>query len=85
MAIVKLKNKFQLTVPNSLRKQAGFEVGDIFDAKFEQGKLTFSPKSIIDQRLAKSLESVRMGKVSPVFENVEDMITYLKKRTKKHR
>jgi AbrB family looped-hinge helix DNA binding protein len=39
MSIVRVKNKFQVVIPESVRDQIGVEVGDVLDAKVEHGKL----------------------------------------------
>lgn len=85
MSIVRVKTKYQVTLPSFIRKQAGIKVGDILDAKVEKGQIVFTFKDIVDRRLALAMEDVRMGRVSPAFDNVEDTINYLKKKTKKHR
>lgn len=84
MNLVKVKTKFQVTLPTYIRKQVRLAIGDILEAKVEKGKITLEPQSLIDRRLALAMEDVRMGRVSPAFNNIEDMIDYLKKKTKKH-
>jgi len=38
MALVKIKEKYQVTLPAALREKAGLEVGDLLDAKVEGKK-----------------------------------------------
>ena len=84
MNIVKVKDKYQVTIPANVREEAGIEVGDILDAKMEKGKIIFTRKSIIDQRLAEAIADVRAGRVSPAFDNAEDAIRYLHKQVRRH-
>lgn len=87
--LVKIKTKYQVTLPASLRDQAGVEVGDILEAKVERGKITLSPKSVIDRDIAEGLEDIRQGRVYGPFDTAEEMIRSLqalpnkKLRTKK--
>ena len=63
MPLVTVKTKYQVTLPTSVRKQAGVAVGDLLEAKVEGQKITLTPKSIIDRELAHALEDVRKGRV----------------------
>jgi AbrB family looped-hinge helix DNA binding protein len=49
MAIVTVKNKYQVVIPQSVRKELGIEAGDILEAKVERGKLTYTRKAVIDR------------------------------------
>ena len=52
MALVKIKEKYQVTLPAALREKAGLEVGDLLEAKVEGKKITLTPKSVLDRELA---------------------------------
>ena len=58
MSIVRVKNKFQVVIPESVRDQIGVEVGDVLEAKVERGKITLTPKSIVD-RIPQVVKDVR--------------------------
>lgn len=49
MSIVTVKDKFQVVIPQGVRKQLGINRGDILEAKVERGKLTYTPKVLIDR------------------------------------
>jgi AbrB family looped-hinge helix DNA binding protein len=49
MSIIKVKDKYQLTLPAELRERSGLEIGDIVEAKWERGKITLTPKSVVDR------------------------------------
>ena len=49
MSIVRVKNKYQVVIPESVREEIGVEIGDVLEAKVERGKITFTPKSIVDR------------------------------------
>jgi AbrB family looped-hinge helix DNA binding protein len=83
MAIVTVKNKYQVVIPQSVRDQMEVNVGDLLDAKVEKGKITFTPKSVVDRAIAEGLADVEAGRVSGPFDNVEDMLASLKGKKRK--
>jgi AbrB family looped-hinge helix DNA binding protein len=58
VSIVRVKNKYQIVIPESIRDQVGVEVGDLFEVKAERGKITFTPKSIVD-RIPQAIKDIR--------------------------
>lgn len=83
MEIVTIKNKYQVVIPHGLRKQAGVNVGDLLEAKVEKGKITFTPKTTIDSRIAESMEDYKKGRFYGPFETAEEMVASLKIQVKK--
>ena len=49
MAIVTVKNKYQVVIPQAIREKLGISRGDVLEAKVERGRLTYTPKAIIDR------------------------------------
>ena len=78
MALVTIKNKYQIVIPAKVRREVSLRVGDFLDVSVESGKITLSPKAVIDRKhLAKlpkgireGLEDVRLGRVKE-FRSVE--------------
>jgi len=88
MPIVKVKNKYQVTLPASVRKQVKLEVGDVLEAEVKGGKITLTPKVIIERELAAALDDVRKGRVRGPFKSADDLVRSLHKdaaRLKKRR
>jgi AbrB family looped-hinge helix DNA binding protein len=87
MPIVKVKTKGQVTLPTAIREQAGLNVGDLLEAKVERGKITLTPKTLIDRRLAEGLEDIKKGRVYGPFNSADELTASLedniKKRAKK--
>jgi AbrB family looped-hinge helix DNA binding protein len=83
MPIVAVKNKYQVVIPAKLRKQVGIEVGDLLEAKVERGKVTFTPKSLVDRGIAESLEDFRKGRSHGPFETADEMAASLDANPKK--
>ena len=80
MSIVTVKNKYQVVIPRAVRERIGVAVGDIFEAKVERGRITLTPKSLVDRAIAEGLEDVRKGRVRGPFDTVDEMIDSLKGR-----
>ena len=86
MSIVRVKNKYQVVIPERVRADVGVHIGDTFEVKAERGKITFTPKSIVvvDRELALGLDDVRKGRLSPHFDTVDEMLTSLRGGKKVH-
>src|ERR1700733_8047866 len=54
MAIVTIKNKYQIVIPQRVREENGVAVGDLLEARAEDGKLVFEPKSLVDRGIVGS-------------------------------
>lgn len=48
MAVAKIKEKFQVTIPASIRKRLAVKVGDVVDVREEQGRIVILPVVTID-------------------------------------
>src|ERR1700690_4289709 len=56
MAIVTVKNKYQVVIPQALREKLGINRGDVLEAKIERGRITYTPKALIDRIPAGKIE-----------------------------
>ena len=83
MPLVKVKTKYQVTLPTSVRQKVGLEVGDLLEANVEGGKITLSPKSAVDRELALSLEDVKAGRVHGPFTSVAATLRSLRGKSRK--
>lgn len=59
MSIVRIKTKYQVVIPASVRDEIGVKIGDLLEAKAERGKITLTPKSLVD-RIPQVVKDVRM-------------------------
>ena len=83
MALVKIKEKYQVTLPAALRQKVGLEVGDLLEAKVEGKKITLTPKSVLDRELAQALKEIEQGKTFGPFNSAKDLIRSLNREAKK--
>lgn len=59
MSIVRIKAKYQVVIPANVRDEIGVKIGDLFEAKAERGKITLTPKSLVD-RIPQVVKDVRI-------------------------
>ena len=83
--LVRVKEKYQVTLPASVRRKAGLAVGDLLEANVEGKKITLTPKSVVDRELALALEDVRKGRVYGPFSSAREVIQSLHREAKKLR
>lgn len=79
MPLVKVKPKYQVTIPNAIRQEIGLEVGDLLEAEVEANRIVLVPKAVIDKGLKESLEEARQGKLIGPFRSAKAAIRALKK------
>jgi bifunctional DNA-binding transcriptional regulator/antitoxin component of YhaV-PrlF toxin-antitoxin module len=82
MALVRVKEKYQVVIPPHVRGKVQIRVGDL-EASVERGKITFTPKSIVDRDIEISLQQLKDGKVSPAFSSARDLVRHLHRQAKK--
>ena len=83
MALVKVKEKYQVLIPPHVREKVQVRVGDLLEASVERGKITFTPKGIVDRDIEISLQQLKDGKVSPAFSSPRDLVRHLHRQAKK--
>jgi AbrB family looped-hinge helix DNA binding protein len=83
MELVTVKTKFQVVIPQSIRKRAHLDVGDLLEASFENGKITFTPKTVIDRHLAEGLEDVAQGRTHGPYPSAAEAVSALERRVGK--
>ena len=84
MDIVAVKTKFQIVIPQHIREQVKVEIGDLLEAGVKDGKIIFTPKSLIDRHLAEGLEDAEQGRTHGPYANAKDAIRALEARAKRH-
>jgi AbrB family looped-hinge helix DNA binding protein len=50
MALVTIKDKFQVTLPAKLRARIGVRVGDLMDASVHEDGILLRPKAVVDHK-----------------------------------
>jgi bifunctional DNA-binding transcriptional regulator/antitoxin component of YhaV-PrlF toxin-antitoxin module len=98
MSIVRVKNKYQVVIPESVRLEIGVEIGDTFEATAEKGAIVLKPRSLIvadrdeytpkerrriDVQLGKSLVEYKQGKSYGPFNSHKEVAAFLHEQAKK--
>ena len=83
MAIVTVKKKYQVVIPQRVREEIGVDVGDILEAKAERGRIVLEPRAIVDRGIAESIEEFKAGRGYGPFETYAAFLNALHKQAKK--
>jgi len=83
MSIVRVKNKYQVVIPERVRQEIGVEVGDVLEAKVERGKITLTPKSLVDREIADGLADLKDGRTYGPYKSADEVIAALHSLAKK--
>ena len=88
MPLVKVKEKFQVTLPSAVRKKAGVDVGDLLEAAVQGKKITLTPKVAVDrafveQRLTEGLDDLKKGRVYGPFTSAKAVVRSLRQEARK--
>lgn len=49
MPLVTVKNRYQVVIPQAIREELGIGCGDVLEARVEYGRVTYTPKTVIDR------------------------------------
>jgi AbrB family looped-hinge helix DNA binding protein len=83
MELVTVKTKFQVVIPQSIRKRVRLDIGDLLEASFENGKITFTPKTVVDRHLAEGMEDLAQGRTHGPYETAAAAVSALERRAGK--
>lgn len=79
MPLVKVREKYQVTLPFSVRQKVGVRVGDLLEAKVQGKKITLTPKRLIDREIALALEDFKRGRSIGPFRTAKAAIRALRR------
>lgn len=79
MPLVKVREKYQVTLPSSVRRKVGVAVGDLLEAKVQGKKITLTPKRLIDREIALALEDFKRGRSIGPFRTAKAAIRALRR------
>lgn len=86
---VKIGTSRQVVIPKKAHDQLGLEPGDYLDVELKEGKLIFTPKTLIDRRIAESIKDYGAERAYGPFKNPNELVKSLKvnlaKRKSGHR
>jgi len=85
MELVSVKNKFQIVIPQRIREELHLDVGDLLEASIVDGKLTFTPKSVVDRHIAEGLDDLKQGRTHGPYKTAKSAISALDAKIAKAR
>ena len=89
--IVKIRENYQVTIPNNLRRLMDLGVGDYVEVNFKNGRLIINPVKVVspDQSYfytkewqkgeAEADKDIAAGRVAGPFKNIKDLLKSLNK------
>lgn len=80
--LLKVKTKYQITLPTALREEVGLSVGDLLEAKVESKKIVLTPKRAVDRELALALEDFKHGRYIGPFSTAKTAERALRRAAK---
>lgn len=75
MALIRVKEKYQVTIPVSIRKELHLEQGSMLEAVVVHGAIVLKPKVVVDAdrtEVEAAMEDVRVGRLTDAFATVEE-------------
>jgi AbrB family looped-hinge helix DNA binding protein len=84
MELVTIKTKYQIVIPQSIRRRVPLDIGDLLEASFEDGKIVFTPKSVVDRHLAEGLQGIAKGRTHGPYKSAEKAIAALERKAAVH-
>ncbi len=81
--LVRVKGKYQVTLPSTVRKRLKIAVGDVLEARVDRGKVILTPKSRLDRDLADALRDVEAGRGHGPFPTVKEFLRDLHARARR--
>jgi AbrB family looped-hinge helix DNA binding protein len=84
MPLVRVKQKFQVTLPAEVREELHIEEGDLLEAIVHDDSVVLTPKAVVDKKsldayLTERLEELRAGETVGPFESMEEYDEYVKR------
>jgi AbrB family looped-hinge helix DNA binding protein len=85
MPLVKVKEKFQVTIPTALRKAVRLSVGDLLEAEAKGNATVLKPKVVVDREavdaaIKEGLADLKAGRVTPKFSSIKEFKSYRRNR-----
>jgi AbrB family looped-hinge helix DNA binding protein len=76
MTLVRVKGKYQVTIPKEVRRKLGLRVGDYLEVEVQGSAILLKPKALLDkdetlEKLRALLEKLREKRVALSEEEVE--------------
>ncbi len=77
MPLIKVKNKFQITIPTKVRDEARIKEGDFLEIEAQGETIVIKPKAVVDQQSVEAaindgLNDYKAGRTTRSFRSVKE-------------
>ena len=79
MPTVKIGASRQVVIPKKIHDQLGLAPGDYLEVEIQQGKVVFTPKTLIDKHLEEGLKDYENGRFIGPFDTAESAVQALRR------
>lgn len=84
LPLVRVKNKFQITIPTKIRKDIRIKEGDVLEMGVRNNTIVIKPKVILDRSIVENsiqegLRDYKKGKTIGPFSSVKEFKKVLRK------
>lgn len=77
MSLVKVKTKYQVTLPTAVRSHLEIHEGDMLEASVQKGRIILTPKTMLDKAVVDGLRDVVAGRVEGPFHSAKAVLAAL--------
>lgn len=74
MSLVRVKTKYQVTLPTTVRSHLQIQEGDVLEASVQKGKIILTPKTMLDKAVVEGLQDVMAGRVEGPFHSAKAVL-----------
>ncbi len=92
MALTKIRQNFQVTIPKAARTAVGFKIGDVVEAIPHRQGVLLKAKAVVDKELDhvraayhQAKADAKAGRLSGPFDTADDLIAHLHRQTRRRR
>ncbi len=79
MALVKMKEKGQVTIPASVRKEIAAQRGDMLEVTVRDGAIILTPQDVVSRKAAKSVDiTAWIGAGKGLFASAEEADAFIR-------
>jgi len=84
MSLIKVKNKFQITIPIKVREEVRIKEGDFLEIEARGETIVIKPKAVVDRQsveaaIDEGLKDYEAGRTTKSFSSVKEFKATLKK------
>jgi len=77
MPLLKIKQRYQVTIPNAIRERIGLGIGDFLEAEVKKSQIVLTHRRTMDEGLQESIGEAKEGKLIGPFRSAKALISAL--------